>query len=414
MTDLTELGRRAREASRRLAQSATAQKDQALEAIARALVGNAPLILAENQKDVEAAREKGTAQAMLDRLSLSEKRIRDIAEAVRQVVHLEDPVGVVESGSVRPNGLRIYKTRVPMGVIGMIYEARPNVTVDAAVLCLKSGNACILRGGSEAILSNRALVGVMRQAVQEAGLPADVILLVEDTGRQAATALMKLNGYVDLLVPRGGTGLIRSVVENATVPVIETGVGNCHVYVDSPADLEMAVRIVDNAKTSRPSVCNAAETLLVHRDVAEEFLPRAKEALDRHSVELRGCSRTRAILPEAVLATEEDYYTEFNDYILAVRVVDGLDEAIGHIAKYSSRHSEAIVTESYQNSQRFVAQVDAAAVYVNASTRFTDGGEFGYGAEIGISTQKLHARGPMGLRELTTWKYVILGDGQIR
>lgn len=414
MTDLTGLGKRAKIASRVLSVASTQQKDEALAAIARALREHVDEILKANRQDVENVKASGCRQAFIDRLSLDDRRIEGIASAVEQVVSLPDPVGAVEGGKTLPNGIRLVKTKVPFGVVGMIYEARPNVTVDAASLCLKSGNVCLLRGSREALHSNVILTSVMRGAVESAGLPADCILLVEDTTRESAKAMMTLNGYLDLLIPRGGAGLIRSVVENATVPVIETGVGNCHTYVDESADLDMAVKILDNAKTSRPSVCNACETLLVHEKIAPDFLPRAKEALDRSQVAWRGCPRTLELVEGAVPATEEDYATEFNDYILAVRVVKDLDEAIAHIARYSSGHSECIVTGSYSSAQKFTAQVDAAAVYVNASTRFTDGGEFGLGAEIGISTQKLHTRGPMGLSALTTDKYLLFGEGQIR
>lgn len=409
------LAKRAAAAKPLLASCGTRKKNEALLCIADELLKQTPWILSENEKDLAAGRSSGMKEGLLDRLLLTEERLKDISDAVRKIVDLEDPVGLVEGGKVMPNGLRIEKVRVPMGVVGMIYEARPNVTVDAAVLCLKAGNCCLLRGGKEAIHSNTALATVMRRALEETGLPADAVVLVEDTSRESANEMMTLNQYLDVLIPRGGAGLIRSVVEHSTVPVIATGVGNCHVYVDSDAGLDMAAAIINNAKTSRPSVCNAAETLLVHRDVAQTFLPKAKKLLDEHQVQLRGCPTTRQILGEAVVpATEEDYATEFLDYILAVRVVDTLDEAIDHIRKYSSGHSECIVTNRLDHAQRFVNEIDAAAVYVNASTRFTDGGEFGLGAEIGISTQKLHARGPMGLKELTTVKYTIYGDGQIR
>lgn len=412
---LEEIGARAKAASKVLASLSAAEKNKALQSIAKTLEHNAPSILAANVEDVKAARQSGIPGPMVDRLTLTEDRILSIAQAVREVVRLEDPVGKVDSGIRRPNGLEILKTRVPLGVIGIIYEARPNVTVDAAALCLKSGNACILRGGKEAIRSNLILATLMRDAIEKTGLPADILFLLEDTSRETAARLMKLNQYLDVLIPRGGAGLIRSVLDNATVPAIQTGLGNCHIYVDATADLEMAIRIVDNAKASRPSVCNAAETLLVHQSVAEQFLPMAKAVLDRHKVELRGCPETCRILGDSVLpATEEDYATEFDDYILAVKVVQSLDEAISHIGRYSTMHSEAIVTNDYRSSQRFTSEVDAAAVYVNASTRFTDGGEFGLGAEIGISTQKLHTRGPMGLDALTTVKYIVHGDGQIR
>ena len=414
MTEMQRLGERAREAAYRLGAASAGQKNDALEAIAGALHCRAAEIIEANAADLAAARENGMSQSMIDRLSLDEKRIAGIVDAVRQVAALDDPVGEVLGGATRPNGIRIVKTRVPLGVVGIIFEARPNVTVDAAALCLKSGNACILRGGKEAIRSNNALAGVMRDAVAQAGLPADCIQLVEDTSRESANQMMKLSGYLDVLIPRGGAGLIRAVVENSTVPVIETGTGNCHVFVDASADLDMAVEIIVNAKAQRPSVCNAAETLLVHREIAGRFLPAAARALAEKNVRLLGCDRTCAILEGVAPATEEDYATEFLDYILAVRVVDSVDEAIEHINRYGTRHSECIVTSDYANSQRFLQRVDAAAVYVNASTRFTDGGEFGLGAEIGISTQKLHARGPMGLREMTTYKYLIYGEGQIR
>ena len=354
------------------------------------------------------------SRSLMDRLALNEKRIAGMADGVRQVKAQPDPVGQVLEGGVRPNGLRIEKVAVPLGVIGIIYEARPNVTADAAALCLKAGNAVILRGGKEAFRSNQAIAEVMRDAVETAGLPRDSIQLVQDTSRASSIEMMGLTGYLDVLIPRGGAGLIRAVVENSHVPVIETGVGNCHVYVDDAADLEMAADIIFNAKTSRPSVCNAIETVLIHQAIAGEFLPKMKAKLDEKQVEIRGCEKTREILPDCVPACEEDWATEYLDYILAVKVVDSLDEAMAHIASYSSGHSECIVTENYRNAERFLSEVDAAAVYVNASTRFTDGGEFGLGAEIGISTQKLHARGPMGIRQLTSQKFVIRGNGQIR
>lgn len=415
MTMLQQMGERAKSASRILGGVSTGQKNQALLAIAALLEQETAAILASNAEDVVIGEQNGTSPAMLDRLRLTEARIRDIAQAVREVVALPDPVGIVQGGSTRPNGLSITKISVPMGVVGMIFEARPNVTVDAAVLCLKSSNACILRGGKEAIHSSIALTNIMRRALENTGLPADCIQLVEDTSRASSLEMMKLNGYLDVLIPRGGAGLIRSVVENATVPVIETGIGNCHVYVDATADIDMAVSIVNNAKTSRPSVCNAIENVLVHKDIAAAFLPKMKQALDAHQVELRGCPKTVEILGNSVrCASDEDYDTEFLDYILAVKVVDSLDEAIDHINAHGTKHSECIVTKDYQSGQRFTSLVDAAAVYINASTRFTDGGEFGLGAEIGISTQKLHARGPMGLTDLTTYKYILRGEGQIR
>ncbi|WP_195276994.1 glutamate-5-semialdehyde dehydrogenase [Anaerotruncus rubiinfantis] len=414
MNSLTELGKRAKAASRILSCVTTAQKNRALSAIADTLCARTQEVIAANEKDLTAAQENGMTQSLQDRLRLTEDRIAGIAKAVLEIVGQEDPIGRVTGGGSRPNGLKIEKVTVPLGVVGMIYEARPNVTVDAAALCLKSSNVCILRGGKEAIHSNTMLVELMREAVQSAGLPADCILLVTDTTRQSAADLMTLDGYVDVLFPRGGKGLIQSVVKNASVPVIETGAGNCHIFVDASADLEMAVRVCDNAKTSRPSVCNAVETVLVHREIAPLFLPKLKEALDEHRVELRGCARTAALIPGVVPASEEDYATEYDDYILALRVVDTLDEAIEHIQAYSTGHSEAILTNDYRNAQAFTARIDSAAVYVNASTRFTDGGEFGFGAEIGISTQKLHARGPMGLEALCSCKYIVTGDGQTR
>ena len=415
MTEVTRLAKAAKEASYVLALASTALKNSAVAAIADAIEEKCGEILAANAEDVAAARENGISESLVDRLKLSAKRIYAIAAAVREVCALDDPIGKKDGGCVRPNGLNITRVRVPLGVVGMIYEARPNVTADAAVLCLKSGNACVLRGGKEAIRSNIAIADAMRAAIESVGLPADCITLVEDTSRQTASEMMTANGLIDVLIPRGGAGLIRSVVQNATVPVIETGTGNCHIYVDASADIDMAANIAVNAKCSRPSVCNAAESFLVHRDAAEQFLRKAAPMLEKYSVEIRGCERTRAVLGDSVVpATEEDYATEFLDYIVSVRVVDSIEEAMEHIARYGTHHSECIVTESYSAAKLFTDRVDAAAVYVNASTRFTDGGEFGLGAEIGISTQKLHARGPMGLAELTTVKYVVLGEGQIR
>ena len=415
MTEVTRLAKAAKEASYVLALASTALKNSAVAAIADAIEEKCGEILAANAEDVAAARENGISESLVDRLKLSEKRIYAIAAAVREVCALDDPIGKKDGGCVRPNGLNITRVRVPLGVVGMIYEARPNVTADAAVLCLKSGNACVLRGGKEAIRSNIAIADAMRAAIESVGLPADCITLVEDTSRQTASEMMTANGLIDVLIPRGGAGLIRSVVQNAPVPVIETGTGNCHIYIDASADIDMAANIAVNAKCSRPSVCNAAESFLVHRDAAEQFLRKAAPMLEKYSVEIRGCERTRAVLGDSVVpATEEDYATEFLDYIVSVRVVDSIEEAMEHIARYGTHHSECIVTESYSAAKLFTDRVDAAAVYVNASTRFTDGGEFGLGAEIGISTQKLHARGPMGLAELTTVKYVVLGEGQIR
>lgn len=411
---LQEMGKRAKAASCVLA-VAGEKKNTALLAIAEALLAHTEEILQANAADLENGKKAGLSAALLDRLALSKARIEGMAQGVRQVAALEDPIGKVLSGGLRPNGLEVTKVRVPFGVIGIIYEARPNVTSDAAALCLKAGSAVILRGGKEAIRSNTAIANVMRQTVESAGLPKDSIQLVEDTSRESSVALMQMKEYLDVLIPRGGGNLIRAVVENARVPVIETGVGNCHIYADEFADLSMAAEIIFNAKTSRPSVCNAAETVLIHEKIANDFLPLMKQKLDQKQVQLRGCEKTCAILGDEVLpATEEDYATEFLDYILAVRVVKSFEEALAHIAAYSSGHSEAIVTENYERACRFTREVDAAAVYVNASTRFTDGGEFGLGAEIGISTQKLHARGPMGLNELTSVKFIIRGSGQIR
>jgi glutamate-5-semialdehyde dehydrogenase len=412
---LNEIGANAKAASRLLANAGAAQKNRALAAIAAQLRRRAPQILEANAADLGAARASGTRQTMLDRLALSEARVDSMAQGMEEVAVLDDPTGRIDAGWTRPNGLRILKKRVPLGVLGIIYEARPNVTADAAALSLKAGNACILRGGKEALRSNLAVAEAIRAGLKEAGLPEDCVQVLDDTSRETAREMMRLNAYIDVLIPRGGAGLIRSVVENATVPVIETGTGNCHVYIDDSADLGMGARIILNAKASRPSVCNAAETLLVHRAVAEAFLPMAKKLLDTKQVQLRGCPATRAILGDAVApAGEEDWKTEYLDYILAVKVVDGIDEAIRHINTYGTGHSEAIVTENYNHAEQFLQQVDAAAVYVNASTRFTDGGEFGFGAEIGISTQKLHARGPMGLDALTTVKYLVYGSGQVR
>jgi glutamate-5-semialdehyde dehydrogenase len=412
--EVVEKAKAAQAAAREMGALSTSAKDHALQAMAEALIERQHFVLEANSADVRSARDAGLSEALIDRLLLSEKRIAGMAAGLRDVANLRDPVGEVIEGWRRPNGLQLMKVRVPLGVVGMIYESRPNVTVDAAGLCLKAGNAVILRGGSEALQSNVALVRVISEAAYGAGLPTGALQLIETADRAAAQQLMRLNEYVDVLIPRGGEGLIRAVVDNATVPVIETGVGNCHVYIDDSADLAMAETIAVNAKCQRPGVCNAAETLLVHTAVADEFLRRVGPALIDQGVELRGCPRTREILPQATPATEDDWRTEYLDLILAVRVVDSFDQAVAHIATYGTRHSEAIVTTDYERAQRFVAAVDAAAVYVNASTRFTDGGEFGLGAEIGISTQKLHARGPMGLRELTTYKYVVYGQGQIR
>lgn len=414
MSKLILKGQRAKEASYELMNATTTQKNEALLKMAEKLLENKDYIIKENKKDLDKAIEKGTTEAMLDRLKLDEKRLADMADGLKEVVALADPVGEVTSMWKRPNGLQIGKQRVPMGVIGIIYEARPNVTCDAAGLCLKTGNAVILRGGSEAINSNMAIVKALVEGIKESGLPEYSLQLVEDTSREVATEMMRLNEYIDVLIPRGGAGLIQAVVKNATVPVIETGTGNCHVYVDCDADLEMAKNIVINAKTSRPAVCNAEEKLLVSEKVADKFIPMVINALREKNVQVIGDEKVRTIIEDVQAATEEDWGKEYLDYIIGVKIVKDVDEAISHINKYGSGHSEAIVTKSYDNSQRFLQRVDAAAVYVNASTRFTDGSEFGFGAEIGISTQKLHARGPMGLTELTTTKYIIYGNGQIR
>ncbi|MBE6770874.1 MAG: glutamate-5-semialdehyde dehydrogenase [Ruminococcaceae bacterium] len=414
MNNMTDIGARSKEAQRMLAKAGGAEIDKALLAIASALEKNSHYILEENSKDIRAAKDAGINEAMIDRLTLTADRISGMANGLRQVAASENPVGKVLWGEARPNGMKIEKVCVPIGVIAVIFEARPNVTADAAAICLKAGNSVILKGGKEAINSNKAVAAVMRDALAASGLPEDCIILIENISREAATELMRLNGYVDLLIPRGGAGLIRSVVENATVPVIETGVGNCHVYVDSDADIDMAAQIVANAKASRVSVCNACEGLLVHRDIAEIALISIGEKLKEKNVEIRGDEAVCEILPYAVAATDEDWATEYLDYKISVKVVDDIDEAIAHIAKYGTGHSEAIVTDSYAAAEKFKAEVDAAAVYVNASTRFTDGGEFGFGAEIGISTQKLHARGPLGIAHMVSSKYIISGNGQIR
>ena len=411
---LTQIGIKAKKAERFLMTASSSQKNKALAAIADGLIESCDYILSQNELDVRNGREKGMSDSLIDRLSLSAERIKAISDAVRQIISLDDPCGRVVSGGIRPNGLKIEKVSVPLGVIAVIFEARPNVTVDAAALCLKSGNTVILRGGKEAINSNKAMAEVMRKALIKADFPEDCIQLVEDTSRESATALMKMNEYVDVLIPRGGAGLIRACVENSSVPVIETGTGNCHIYIDKDAQLQMAADIVYNAKTSRPSVCNACESLVVHKDIAAAALPLIYEKLSEKKVVFHGDERCREILPDSLEATEEDYGKEYLGYEISVRVVESIDEAIDHIMKYSSGHSECIVTENYGAANLFTSCVDAAAVYVNASTRFTDGGEFGFGAEIGISTQKLHARGPLGLPELTSQKYIISGNGQTR
>ena len=414
MYDLIAAARLAKSASYKLMNIESDKKTAALCAIADELIKNADEILKENEKDLESLLKNKEKASFYDRLKLTRERIEQMAEGVRQVASLADPVGEVSEMVKRPNGLMIGRKRVPLGVIGIIYEARPNVTVDAAALCLKTSNVCILRGGSEAINSNKILVKIMKQALVASGVPEDAISLVEDTSREIATQMMRLNEYIDVLIPRGGAGLINTVVNTATVPVIETGTGNCHIYVEESADIDMAASIIENAKTTRVSVCNAAESLLVDEKIAQKALPVIYEKLKAHNVEVFGCSKTCAILKDAKEATEEDYKTEYLDYKISVKVVKDIDEAIEHINRYSTKHSEAIITTNYEKSQRFLAEIDSAAVYVNASTRFTDGFEFGFGAEIGISTQKLHARGPLGLRELTTSKYIIYGNGQIR
>ena len=414
MSSLISLGKKAKEASYILGNLSSKDKNDALYAMADSLIKNSEVIIEANKKDLEASRAKGTSESMLDRLALNAARIEGMANGLRQVASLEDPVGEVLGMWTRPNGLQIGKKRVPMGVIGIIYEARPNVTSDAAGLCFKSGNAVILRGGSEAINSNKAVTTALREGLKSVGLVEDAVQLVEDTSREVATEMMKLNDYIDVLIPRGGAGLIKAVVNNATVPVIETGTGNCHIYVDEDCDFEMAKNIIINAKTSRPSVCNAAEKLLINEKVAGKFMPIIFEALREKNVEIRGDESLKALDDSVILASEEEWYNEYLDYTIGVKIVKDINEAINHINKFGSGHSEAIVTKSYEASQAFLQKVNAAAVYVNASTRFTDGEEFGFGAEIGISTQKLHARGPMGLKELTTVKYIIFGNGQIR
>jgi len=407
-------GKKAKEASRILANTSTDIKNRALLNIARKLEESLEKIISINDKDMSAGKEAGLAKSLLNRLELNKKRINSMAKGLREVVQLEDPVGEVIGIKRRPNGLEVGCIRVPLGVIGIIYEARPNVTVDVAGLCLKTGNAVLLRGGSEAFKSNQILTKIIQETIVEEGLPGESVQLVQTTDRSAVEVMFKMNDYLDVLIPRGGAGLIQRVVKESSVPVIETGVGNCHVYVDSSADIDMALRIVYNAKTDYPAVCNAAETLLIHKDIAKSFLPLIYKKFSENNVELRGCSASRKIIPDIKKATEDDWYKEYLDYIMAVKIVNNIDDAINHIYKYGSKHSEAIVTSNYNDANKFLKEVDAAAVYVNASTRFTDGGEFGMGAEIGISTQKLHARGPMGLAELTSTKFIIRGQGQIR
>lgn len=414
MTNLIEMGIRAKDASVELARLSTSDKNKALCAAADALEADMVEIIEINKNDVKKAIENGIKGAFIDRLTLTEDRIKGMADGLRDVASLPDPIGEVISMKTLDNGLIIGQKRVPMGVIGIIFEARPNVTADAFGLCLKAGSATILRGGKEAIGSNTAIVKSIQKALKNQGISEYAVQILEDTSRETATEMMRLNGYIDVLIPRGGAGLINSVVQNSTVPVIQTGVGNCHIFVDETAKQDDAVRIVLNAKTQRPGVCNAAEKLLVHENIAKEFMPKVCEALKAKNVELRGDEKTRNITSGINEATDEDWATEYEDLIMSLKVVKDVDEAIEHIRKYTTHHSEAIITENYTNAQKFLNEVDAAAVYVNASTRFTDGGQFGFGAEIGISTQKLHARGPMGLKELTTTKYIIYGNGQIR
>lgn len=408
------LGIRAKDASRLCAKLGTQAKNRGLLAVAGELRSQSAYLLEENEKDLKAAKEKGVKQSLIDRLRLTEQRISDMAEGLTQVAALEDPIGEVLSMKNRPNGLRVGKKRVPLGVVGIIYESRPNVTADAFGLCFKTGNAVILRGGSDAIHSNLAVTKVIKEGLEKENLPQDAILLVEDTSRATVGEMMKLHQYIDVLIPRGGAGLIANVVENSTVPVIETGTGNCHIFVDASADIGRAAEIIENAKTQRLGVCNACESLVIHEAAAEKALPLIEERLNAHQVEIRGDERARKILPGIVPATEEDWGTEYLDAVISVKIVDSLEEAIAHINRYNTGHSESILTKDYDNALKFQDEVDAAAVYVNASTRFTDGFEFGFGAEIGISTQKLHARGPMGLEALTSTKYIIFGNGQIR
>ena len=411
---MQEIGLRAKNAEKTLSTASTEVKNRALYMIADALIKNADQILSANMKDVRVARLNGMRESLVDRLILNRARIEAMAKGAADVAAADDPIGKVVSGSVRPNGLKIEKVTVPLGVIAIIFEARPNVTLDAAVLCLKSGNAAILRGGKEAIYSNVAIANVMRKAIEQAGLPADCIQLVDDTSHESANELMKMNEYVDVIIPRGGAGLIKACVENSTVPVIETGTGNCHVYVDQAADIDMATKIIVNAKVSRPSVCNACESILIHEDIADKAVPVICEALRSNRVLIHADEKIHAMFPDSIPADEDDWGTEYLDYIISAKIVSSINEAVDHISKYGTGHSECIVTNDYFASKEFTSRVDAAAVYVNASTRFTDGGEFGYGAEIGISTQKLHARGPLGLQNLTSEKYIVTGEGQIR
>ena len=408
------LGQQAKEAEIQIAQLSTKVKNEILIKSAKALLDNCQNILDINKEDVEKAKTSGVKDAFIDRLTLTEKRISDMADGLRQIASLNDPVGEFLYGKTLPNGLIIQQKRVPLGVIAIIFESRPNVTADAFGLCLKSGNAVILRGGKEAIKTNIAIVNIFKNVLKECGINENAVQIVENTSHEIANELMKAHEYIDVLIPRGSARLINTVINNSTVPCIQTGVGNCHIFVDESAKLDDAVNIIVNAKTQRPGVCNAVETLLIHKNVASSVLPNIGKELQSRNVEIRGDETVRQYIPNSIPATEEDWATEYEDYIVAIKVVEDLDEAIKHIAKYGTKHSESIITENYSNAQRFLNEVDAAAVYVNASTRFTDGGQFGFGAEIGISTQKLHARGPMGLKELTTTKYVIMGNGQVR
>lgn len=414
MTELEQLGARSKAVEHALGILSSDDKNRGLLLAADALVSRSNEILQANEEDLQAAERNRMKEGLIDRLRLTAERIEGIAEGVRQVAALEDPIGEVLSMKKRPNGLLIGQKRVPIGVIGIIYEARPNVTADAFALCFKTGNPVILKGGSDAICSNRKIVEVIREALEAGGLPADALLLIESTDRETTKAFMRLNKYVNVLIPRGSAGLIRSVVENSTIPVIETGSGNCHIYVDDSADFQMALDIIYNAKTQRIGVCNSCESLVLHESVAEKFVPRLVEVLSEKNVEIRGDEKVCRASSYVIPATEEDWGTEYLDYIISVKTVANIDEAIEHINKYNTKHSEAIITENYSHAERFLNEIDAAAVYVNASTRFTDGFEFGFGAEIGISTQKLHARGPMGLKELTSLKYIIYGNGQVR
>ncbi len=414
MEYLDILGQNAVQAKYELQKLTSEQKNKALYAVSSALSASKECILKANREDYEAAKQSGMSQALLDRLRLMPERIDGMSEGLRQIVELEDPVGEIMESFDRPNGLHIDKVRVPMGVIGMIYEARPNVTADAFALCFKTGNAVILKGGKDAFFSNREITEIIRKTLTQENIPADAVQLIAHNDRAVTTAFMQLKQYVDVLIPRGGAGLIRAVVENSTIPVIETGTGNCHIYVDEDADIEKAIPIIINAKTQRIGVCNACESLLVHEKIAKRLLPALGEALQAKNVEIRGDKKVRELLPQAMEATQEDYGTEYLDYIISMKTVTSVEEAVSHINQYNTKHSDAILTENAEHAEQFLQGVDAACVYVNASTRFTDGFEFGFGAEIGISTQKLHARGPMGLRELTAYKYMIRGNGQIR